>query len=150
MVDKLSGTGAAPARVTESTRDLDELPVLLGKLGDEVMQLVDTKLNLLKVEVKEEADQYVRDGALIGTGGIVASVGFLLFNVAVALLVSLLFPFSQTVNFALGFVVTGLVYMIVGAIVVVTMKNRLGQRALVPKTSVEELRKDKQWLKNDI
>src|SRR6266436_612546 len=149
MVDKLSGTGAAPARVTENTRDLEDLPVLLGRLGDEVMQLVDTKLNLLKVEVKEEADQYVRDSALIGTGGIVAAVGFVLFNVAVALLVSLLFPFSQTVNFALGFVATGLVYMIIGAIVVVTMKNRLGKRALVPKTSVEELRKDKQWLKND-
>jgi uncharacterized membrane protein YqjE len=150
MVDKLSGTGAAPARAIEGTRDLQELPVLFGKLGDEVMQLMDTKLNLLKVEVKEEANQYVRDGALVGTGGIVATVGFALFNVAVALLVSTLFPFSQTVNFALGFVVTGLVYMIIGAIVLVTMKNRLGKRALVPKTSVEELRKDKQWLKNDI
>jgi len=150
MVDKLSGTGAAPARATESSGDLENLPVLLGRLGDEVMQLMDTKLNLLKVEVKEEADQYVRDGAMIGTGTIVAAVGFALFNVAVALLVSLLFPFSQPVNFALGFVVTGLVYMIIGGIVVVTMKNRLSNRALVPKTSVEELRKDKQWLKNDI
>ena len=150
MVDKLSGTGAAPARATESTGDLENLPVLLGRLGDEVMQLMDTKLNLLKVEVKEEADQYVRDSAMIGTGAIVAAVGFALFNVAVALLVSLLFQFSQPVNFALGFVVTGLVYMIIGGIVVVTMKNRMSKRALVPKTSVEELRKDEKWLKNNI
>ncbi|MDX6712517.1 MAG: hypothetical protein QOH96_3533 [Blastocatellia bacterium] len=150
MVDKLSGTGAAPARATESTGDLENLPVLLGRLGDEVMQLMDTKLNLLKVEVKEEADVYVRDSAMIGTGAIVAAVGFALFNVAVALLVSLLFPFSQPVNFALGFVVTGLVYMIIGGIVVVTMKNRLSKRALVPKTSVEELERDKQWLRNNI
>jgi len=150
MVDRLTGMGAAPARASQNSADLENLPVLLGRLGDEVMLLVDTKLNLLKVEVREEADQYVRDGAMIGTGAVVAAVGLALLNVAIALLVSLWFPFSQPVSYALGFVVTGVAYMIIGGLVFVTMKNRLGRRALVPNRSVEELRKDKQWLKNDI
>ena len=37
-------------------------------LGDDVMQLFDTKLSLLRAEIKEEATEYARDGALIAVG----------------------------------------------------------------------------------
>jgi uncharacterized membrane protein YqjE len=150
MADMTRGTAAAPARTAQPESDLENLPVLIGRLGDEVMQLVDTKINLLKVEVKEEASFFTRVGAMIGTGAIIAAIGFALVNIAVALFVSLLFSFSQAVNYALGFVITGVVYMIIGGIVVTTMKNRLASRPLVPDRSVEELRKDKQWLKKEI
>ncbi len=36
--------------------DTESLPSLVGRLGDDVMQLFDTKLSLLKVELKEEAN----------------------------------------------------------------------------------------------
>jgi uncharacterized membrane protein YqjE len=150
MADMTRGTAAAPARSTQSESDMENLPVLIGRLGDEVMQLVDTKINLLKVEVKEEVSFFTRVGAMIGTGATIAAIGFALLNIAVALFVSLLFSYSQAVNYALGFVITGVVYMIIGGIVVVTMKNRLASRPLVPDRSVEELRKDKQWLKKEI
>jgi len=150
MADMTRGSAAAPARSAPTEIDLENLPVLLGRLGDEVMQLVDTKINLLKVEVKEEASFFTRIGAMIGTGAVIAAIGFALVNIAVALFVSLLFTFSQPVNYAIGFVITGAVYMIIGGIVVVTMKNRLVSQHPAPERSVEELRKDKQWLKNEI
>jgi hypothetical protein len=55
---------------------------------------------------------------------------------------------SEAAQFALGFVATGIFYVIVGALVVVAMKNRLAKVRPVPDRFVEELRKDKQWLKN--
>ena len=45
---------------------------------------------------------------------------------------------------------TGALLPLVGAIVVLLMKNRLAKQDLVPQRTVQELRKDKQWLKNEL
>lgn len=148
-----SSTAAAPATVSAAQAgEIEALPALFGRLGDDVMKLVDTKLSLLKVEVKEDADAYIRGAVLIGIGGVIAAVGFALLNVAVAFAVSTLLPddWSPPAKYALGFVITGLVYLIIGGIIVVVMKNRLTNRNPVPSRTVEELRKDKQWLKKEI
>jgi len=117
------------------------------------MQLFDTKLSLLKVEIKEEANAYARSGIILGVGGVIAAVGFALLNVALAFAVSTLFlatSLAQPARYALGFVITGLFYVIVGSILVTTMKNRLAKYGLLPNRTVQELRKDKQWLKNEL
>ena len=77
-----SATGTKlTASTPEVTPRVDEsLPSLFGRLGDDVMQLFDTKLSLLKVEIKEEANEYARDGIMIGVGGVIAAIGFALFN----------------------------------------------------------------------
>ena len=75
---------AAPKTAVTTARDSSPkpkprvYPVLVGRLGDDVMQLFDTKLSLLKVEIKEEANAYARGGIAISLGGIVAAVGFAL------------------------------------------------------------------------
>jgi len=117
------------------------------------MQLFNSQLALFKVEIKEEASAYARSVTMIAIGAVIATVGFALLNVAIAFAVSTLFAqanFSQPASYALGFVVTGGFYVLVGAIVVMLMKNRLAKRDLVPHRTVQELRKDKQWLKNEL
>ena len=149
---------ATGAKLTDSTpavpQKTDEsLPSLFSRLGDDVMQLFDTKLSLLKVEIKEEANEYARDGIMIGLGGVIAAVGFALFNVAVAFGISTLLAnvdISQPARYAIGFLVAGLLYLIVGGIMITTMKKRLAKQSLVPDRTVKELRKDKQWLKNEL
>lgn len=150
MADLERTTATAPARSMEAQSDLESLPSLFGRLGDDVVTLLDTKLSLLKVEVKEDAEAYVRGGVLIAVGGVIAAVGFALLNVAVAFLVSTLFTFSEPVNYALGFIITGVAYLLIGGIIVLMMKSRLTKVDPVPHRSVEELRKDKQWLKKEI
>jgi uncharacterized membrane protein YqjE len=148
MADLERSTAAAPAPVTQS--DMESLPALFGRLGDDVMTLLDTKLSLLKVEVKEDADAYVRGGVMISVGGVIATIGFALVNIALAFFVATLLPNDPPVNYALGFLITGVVYLLIGGIIVVVMKNRLARRDPVPNRSVDELRKDKQWLKKEI
>lgn len=142
--------GAAPALRTENN---ENLPTLFSRLGDDVMDLFNSQLALFKVEIKEEAQAYARNITMIGIGAVIAIVGFALLNVAIAFAVSTLFAqanFSQPASFALGFVVTGGFYVLVGAIVVLAMKGRLAKQDLVPQRTVAELRKDKQWLKNEL
>ena len=152
----MAATNRSLARADEAAltrNDNDSITNLLGRLGDDVMQLVNSQLALFKVEIKEEASAYARNAALIGVGAVVATIGFALLNVAVAFGVSTLFAqanFSQPASYALGFVVTGLFYLLVGGIVVLAMKSRLAKQDLVPPMTVEELRKDKQWLKSEL
>jgi uncharacterized membrane protein YqjE len=134
-------------------RNDESLPNLLGRLGDDVMQLINSQLALFKVEIKEEASAYARNAAFIAVGGVVAAIGFALVNVAIAFGVSTLFSranLTQPASYALGFVVTGLFYVLVGGIVVLAMKNRLAKQQLVPPMTAQELRKDKQWLKSEL
>src|SRR5215211_3247784 len=133
--------------------DAESLPGLFSRLGDDVMELFNSQLALFKVEIKEEAGAYARGVTMIAVGAVIAVVGFALLNVAIAFAVSTLFAqanFSQPASYALGFVVTGAFYLIVGAILSMLMKNRHAKQELVPHRTVQELRKDKQWLKNEI
>ena len=133
--------------------DNESLPNLFSRLGDDVMQLFNSQLALFKVEIKEEANAYARGVTMIAIGAVIATIGFALLNVAIAFAVSTLFAqanFSQPASYALGFVVTGGFYLLVGAIVVMLMKSRLARQDLVPQRTVQELRKDKQWLKNEL
>ncbi len=141
-----SATGANPDAGGES------LPSLIGRLGQDIVTLLDTKLGLLKLEIKEDVNAYVRGRVSIGVGGIIAAVGFLLLNVAIAFLVSALFEktlLSQPVKYALGFLITGMISLIIGAAVIIRARDRLAKRSLVPERSIEELEKDKRWLKRE-
>lgn len=152
----MAATNKSLAKADEAAiahTDNDSIPNLLSRLGDDVMQLINSQLALFKVEIKEEASAYARGAALIGLGAVIATIGFALLNVAIAFAVSTLFAqanFSQPASYALGFVVTGFFYLLVGGIVVFAMKNRLAKQELVPPMTVQELRKDKQWLKSEL
>ena len=143
---------------SQQASDMGELPTLLGRLGDDVMRLVDTKLSLVKVELKEDASFYARNGAFTAVGAMVALIGFALLNVAVAFFISNFFAngaattaerFTPT-SYGLGFLITGVIYIVVGGVIVLMMKNRLAAYNPVPTTTLDEIRKDKQWLKNEI
>ena len=152
----MAATNRSLAKADEAAiarNDNESFPNLLSRLGDDVMQLVNSQFALFKVEIKEEANTFARNAAMIGFGAVVATIGFALLNVAIAFGVSTLFAranFSQPASYALGFVVTGLFYLLVGGIVMLAMKNRLAKQELVPPMTVQELRKDKQWLKSEL
>lgn len=151
----MAATKTSLSRTDELTprTDAESLPTLFSRLGEDVMDLFNSQLALFKVEIKEEANAYARSVTMIAIGAVIATIGFALLNVAIAFAVSTLFAqanFSQPTSYALGFVVTGAFYVLVGALVVLMMKSRLAQQELVPPRTVAELRKDKQWLKNEL
>jgi uncharacterized membrane protein YqjE len=155
MAATKTGLTKADERAADVSRrpETEGLPTLVSRLGDDVMQLFKSQLELFKVEIKEEANAYARNITLIAIGAVIATVGFALLNVAIAFAVSTLFAqanFSQPASYALGFVVTGAFYVLIGGIVVLLMKNKLAKQDLVPERTVAELRKDKEWLKNEL
>ena len=138
---------------TAAQPEPEGLPALFTRMADELTQLFDTKIALLKVEIKEDIDAYLRGGIMLLVGGVVVAVGFALLNVAVAFLVSVLFEnsnLSQPVRYALGFVITAVVYLVAGALTIIISKNRLAQQGIVPKRTLAELERDKEWLQKEV
>jgi len=140
------------ARDTEGAmleRQNEDLPSLFARLTGELTQLFDAKLDLLKAELKKEANAYAVGAIFILAGVIIAMIGFALLNVAIAFLISMLFDathWSPAARYGLGFIITALIYLIIGAVIIVVAKNRLAKERVVPK-SAAELRRDKEWLK---
>ena len=137
--------------LTKRDSDPEGLPALFAKMADELTQLFDTKLALLRVELKEEVSAYTRGAVTMVVGGVVVVVGFALLNVAIAFLVSTVFDssnLSQPVRYALGFIITSVIYLIGGGVLIVIAKNRLARIGILPTRTVAELERDKEWLQN--
>jgi hypothetical protein len=131
----------------------ESLPGLLGRVGEDLATLLDAKLGLLRIEVEEDLRAYARGGAAIGVGGVIAAFGFGLLSIGIAFSVSALFTdtqLSQPMKYSFGFLVTGSIYLIFGGGVMVVNKKRLAGRGIVPEKSVEELQRDRRWLKKEL
>src|SRR6185503_7758244 len=99
------------------------------------------RLDLLKIEIKEEVNAYVRGALTIMAGVIVAAVGLALANVALAFFVSTFFAgsdLSQPAKYGLGFALTGLAYLLIGSLTAIIAKNRVARQSLLPRRSVKE------------
>ena len=130
----------------------ESVPTLVGRLGDDILALLDTKVGLLKLEIREDVSAYARGGAVVVAGGTVVAVGLALVNVALAFLIAGFLENSGLAppfKYAVAFAATGAVYLLVGTVIVVMTKDRLARRGVVPEKSLEELQKDRQWLTSE-
>jgi len=138
---------------TIEPRQATDLPSLIERLTTDLAKLLDQKVTLLTLELKDEAKAYVRGAVFVVAGAIVAVIGFSLTNIALAFAISALFAganLSQPAKYALGFVVTGLAYLFIGSAIILIAKNRLAHVGIVPRRTVAELERDKEWLKEEL
>ena len=56
---------------------------------------------------------------------------------------------SPAVRYGLGFIITALLYLVIGTIIILVGKSRLAKQNMIPKRSALELKRDKQWLKEE-
>ena len=125
----------------------------LGRLGADLTVLVESKLSLLRIELKEDIAAYIRGGIHVALGGLVAAVGFGFVSAAMALTASTLVgqavDLSPPAAYSVGFVVVGACLMVGGIVVARRAAQRLMETELTPKRSVQELEKDRAWLRSE-
>jgi uncharacterized membrane protein len=96
---------------------------------------------------------YAAGASLIVGGAVVGVIGFALLNVGIAFFVSMLFnsaDLSPVVCYGLGFIITALLYLVIGAIIILVAKRRLAKKRIIPERSALELKRDKQWLQEEV
>jgi hypothetical protein len=135
---------------TQSFQRPDQsLTTLFSRLTDDLTELFDTKLELLKTELKEEMSSFATGASLIVTGAVVGIIGFAFLNVGIAFFLSVLFgsaDLSPPVRYGLGFIITALLYLVIGTVIILVAKRRLAKQQIIPERSALELKRDKQWL----
>ena len=120
------------------------MPGLLSRVGEDLATLLDAKLGLLKIEIEEDMRATRAAASAIGVGSVVAAVGFALLNVGIVFLAAALLSDASaqsTDEISLGFLMTGAMYLLLGGAVIIVNKKRLAGRAIVPETSIKELKK---------
>ena len=138
---------------TDTSSPSDSLPALVGRLGEDLSRLVDSKLSLLKIEIQDDLRSYLRGAVHVVAAGAVAAVGFGLVSVGVALFGASLLAQSASLSWptaqATGFVVIGLLFMAGGVIVARLAIARLKYTDAAPERSIRELERDRKWLRAD-
>jgi uncharacterized membrane protein YqjE len=118
---------------------------LLTRLIGDVVRLLDQKLTLLKLELKEELAAALRRSALLAVGAVMAGLGSLFLILALAIGLGELVGTT-----AGGFAIVGGAFVLGGLVLLITMRQQLAGLRLVPKHTVHELRRDREWIKHEL
>ena len=133
----------ASARAADPTQPVDpdqSLADLVSRMTADVGKLVSTQIELAKVEIKEEVARAGKGVGMVGGGGLAAYFALLLVSFAIAFWLGDAFD-----NLGAGFVVVGLVYAAVAAVLVLKGKQQITSATPFAEQTIETIKEDVEW-----
>jgi uncharacterized membrane protein YqjE len=131
-----------------SSKSGETLPEMITRLGQELVEMVEARLALLKLEIVENVEAIARQGLLMVLGGVLACVGLGLLWLSLGFVVAVLLPadLGQPARYALGFAAVALVALPAGVIVAWKSYRRIRRASIHPERSLMALEEDKRWI----
>ena len=135
--------------VMEAKTTDHSLITLIRELRDEMTTLVRQEIALAQAETAEKAARMGRNIAYIGAGGAVAYAGFvLLLGLRDLLAMGIVKAGADaTVATLLASFIVAIVIGVVGWVLISKGKKALAEEGLIPRKTVESLKKDQQLIK---
>lgn len=131
------------ARTTPSDRNSEpSFGDLVSRLTTQTGVLIRQEVALAKVELRETGTTLARDSAKVGAGLMIAWAGMLALTAALVVGLANLFD-----SYWLAALVVGAIYVIVGWMLARSAMNDVRHRGLAPKQTVDTLREDADWAK---
>jgi type IV secretory pathway TrbD component len=115
---------------------------LFSELSRETTALLRQEVQLAKAEITQKASRVGKNMGFLVVGGVVVYTGVL------ALVAAGIILLGQVIPYWLSALIFGLVIAAVGLFLVVKGANTLRQEDPAPRETVETLKEDSQWLKN--
>lgn len=115
---------------------------LVGQLTTEFSQLVTSHIDLAKAEIKEDVRDAGRAGGMLGGAGVSALVAVLMLSTAAA------WGMAEVMDPGWAFLIVGAAWAIAAALLAMAGKKRVERMHPGPNETIEELKEDKEWLKN--
>jgi xanthine/uracil permease len=131
--------------VMAQLRDERSLGDLFAELARETSTLVRQEVQLAKAELTQSASEAGRGIASLVAGGAIAYAGFLFLLLAVVLGL-----WDAGLEPWLAALIVGLVVVAIGAILVQRARESLKPANLAPRRTVETLKEDQEWAKEQI
>jgi len=129
----------------QTGRDDRSLGELFAELAQETSTLVRQEVELARVELGQKASRIGRDIASLVLGGAVAYAGFLAIMAAVIVALA-----DAGLDWWLAALLVGLVVAGVGAALLARGRAALQNASLAPSRTVETLKEDQEWAKEQI
>jgi len=126
---------------TEPKAPEKSLGQLFSELTADLSTLMRKEVELAKVETKEEVSRAGKAGGMLGGGAFAGYFALLFISFALAWLL------DEWMHTALAFLIVGLLYAAVAAVLVVRGRARLQNVNPVPQQTVETLKEDVQCAK---
>ena len=123
-------------------RDDRSLGELFSELSQETTTLIRQEVNLAKTEMSQKASRVGKDVGFMAAGGAVAYAGLLAIIAGVIALLALVIPLW------LSALLVGLVVAAIGYFLVRRGLDALKQEDLAPRETIETLKEDKEWAKD--
>jgi hypothetical protein len=131
------------SRYRYDTTDGDEsVGELVGLIAADVRNLVSSEIQMAKLELRDEAKRAGRAAGMLGAGSFVAYLAIVLLSFAAAWGLAELLDSP-----GLGFLIIGVLYALVAAVLLMQGRNRLREVHPVPEETIATIKEDVQWLK---
>jgi hypothetical protein len=118
---------------------------LVDRLIREVATLLDAKAALLSLEIKQQLSAALRRLVTMVVGAVLAAAGLLLLGMAGALWIG-----DRIRSEAGGYGIVGAALAIIGGGAIAVTSRRLKSQTIEPKETVQELRRDAKWIKDEL
>ena len=128
----------------QRSRDDRSLGELFADLSRETTTLVRQEVELAKTEMTQKATRVLRNIGFLAIGGAIAYAGLLALIAAVIILLAMVIPWW------LSALLVGLVIAGIGAFLIWKGLNALKQEDLVPRQTIETLKEDQEWAKEQV
>ncbi len=126
-----------PTRPVDPDQSLGEL---VGRMTSDVGKLVSTQIELAKVEIKEEVARAGKGVGMVGGGGLAGWFALLLVSMGVAFGIG-----NAMDSVGWGFVLVGLVYAAVAALLVLKGKQQITSATPIAEQTIETIKEDVEW-----
>jgi Putative Actinobacterial Holin-X, holin superfamily III len=140
-----AGNGSVGLRHTSHGYEDDrKLGELFADLSRDVSTLVRQEVQLAKTELRDEVSKAGKAGGMLGGAALMGLYCLLLLAFAAA------WGLSEVVPEGVAFLIVGVVFGIVAAVLFVVGRAKLRQVRPVPNETVETLKEDVQWAKAQV
>ena len=121
------------------------LGAIISDMKEELKDFVQTRLEMLKVELQEKVKSLKVAAPLAAIGIVLLSTAYLLFTLALVAVVTVFFK-SNPYRWFFGFAAVGIIWTILGVVAAYFAKREFELKSLLPERTVKVLKGDKVWI----
>jgi uncharacterized membrane protein YqjE len=124
------------------------LTEILAEMKNEFQEFMQTRIELLRVELKEKARLIKAALPLAAVGLLFLTVAFILFSLALVGLVVVAFAGSPY-RWFFAFLIVSFLWALFGGIAALLVQQQVRAKGVVPRKTIHVLNNDKAWLQRE-
>jgi uncharacterized membrane protein YqjE len=138
-IETQGAQGLDPTQPLEPDASLGEL---VGRLGEDVSELINTQFELAKAELRHDVDEARKAATLLGAGVGAAVLTVLMLSFAAA------WGLAESMDAGWAFLLVGIVYAVAAAVLLQQGRSRMREAKPLGEQTVESLKEDVEWARH--